>query len=81
MINAPFNPITGEGAIHERSEVYIEDFPIPTQHLPIAMLKVPLVKKLIKAGSIRTFITKTLKAEYTEEDKQKVIEQFVRIRI
>lgn len=81
LINAPFNPITGEGAIHERSEVYIEDFPIPTQHLPIAMLKVPLVKKLIKAGSIRTFITKTLKAEYTEEDKQKVIEQFVRIRI
>lgn len=81
LINAPFNPITGKGAIHERSEVCIEDFPIPTQYLPIAMLKVPLVKKLIKAGSIRTFITKTLKVEYTEEDKQKVIEQFVRIRI
>lgn len=81
LINASFNPITGKGAIHERSEVCIVDFPIPTQYLPIAMLKVPLVKKLIKAGSIRTFITKTLKAEYTEEDKQKVIEQFVRIRI
>ena len=81
LINAPFNPITGKGAIHERSEVCIVDFPIPTQYLPTAMLKVPLVKKLIKAGSIRTFITKTLKAEYTEEDKQKVIEQFVRIRI
>lgn len=81
VINAPFNPITGEGAILDREKVCIEDFPLPTQYLPKPMLKVPLIKKLIKAGSIRTFITNTLKSEYSEEDKQKVIEQFVRVRI
>lgn len=81
VINAPFNPITGEGAILDREKVCIEDFPLPTQYLPKSMLKVPLIKKLIKAGSIRTFITNTLKSEYSEEDKQKVIEQFVRVRI
>lgn len=81
LINAPFNPVTGEGAILERQRVCIEDFPMPTQYLPLSMLNVPLIKKLIKAGSIYKFITGTLKSEYSEEDKQKVIEQFVRIRI
>lgn len=79
--NAPFNPITGKGAILEREKVYIEDFPISTQYLPTSMMRVPLVKKLIKAGSIEAFITKVLKSEYTEADREKVIEQFIRIRI
>ena len=81
VINAPFNPITGEGSILDREKVCIEDFPLPTQYLPKSMLKVPLIKKLIKAGSIRKFITDTLKSEYTESDKLKVIEQFIRVRI
>lgn len=81
LIKAPFNPITGEGAILERKQVYIEDFPIPTQYLPLSMLNIPLIKKLIKAGSIRKFIESVLKCEYCDEDKQKVIEQVVRIRI
>ena len=80
-IYAPFNPITGEGAILERKEVIIEDFPIRSQHLPLEMMQVPLVKKLVKAKSIYRFITEVLKAEYTEEDRLKVIEQFVRVRI
>lgn len=81
LIKAPYNPVTGEGTILERQRVCIEDFPLPIQYLPLSMLNVPLIKKLIKAGSIRKFITGTLKSEYSEEDKQKVIEQFVRIRI
>lgn len=80
-IYAHFNPITGEGAILERKEVIIEDFPIRSQHLPLEMMQVPLVKKLVKAKSIYRFITEVLKAEYTEEDRLKVIEQFVRVRI
>lgn len=80
-IYAPFNSITGEGVILERKEVIIEDFPIRTQHLPLEMIQVPLVKKLVKAKSIYRFITEVLKAEYTEEDRLKVIEQFVRVRI
>lgn len=81
VINAPFNPISGKGSILDRKEVFIEDFPIPTQYLPVSMLKVPLIKKLIKAGSIRRFIEDSLKSKYTEADKQKVIEQVVRVRI
>lgn len=81
VINAPFNPISGKGSILARKEVFIEDFPIPTQYLPVSMLKVPLIKKLIKAGSIRRFIEDSLKSKYTEVDKQKVIEQVVRVRI
>ncbi len=45
------------------------------------MLKVSLVKQLVKAGSIKDFITGYLQSEYTEEDKIKVVEQFVRVRI
>lgn len=79
--NAPFNPITGKGAILERECVHIDDFPISTQYIPTSMMRVPLVKKLVKAGSIEAFITKVLKSEYTEADREKVIEQFIRIRI
>lgn len=80
-INAPFNPYSGKGAVGERERVVIEDFPIKEQWLPVQMLRVPLVKKLIKAKTIKAFIENVLKVEYTEEDKIKVVEQFVRIRI
>lgn len=80
-ITATFNPYTGEGAVGEREKVTIEDFPIPVQYLPKSMLSVKLIKSIIKAGSIKKFITNTLKVEYTEEDRLKVIEQFVRVRI
>ena len=81
VINAPFNPISGKGSILDRKEVFIEDFPIPTQYLPVSMLKVPLIKKLIKAGSVRNFLKDVLKVGYSETDRLKVIEQVVRIRI
>lgn len=81
VIYTPFNPISGKGSILDRKEVSIEDFPIKTQYLPLSMLDVPLIKKIIKAGSIRRFITNTLKVEYTEEDRLKVVEQFTRVRI
>lgn len=81
FIHRTFNPYSGEGAVGERVSVVIEDFPIRTQYLPVDMLNVPLVKKIVKAGSISKYITHVLKAEYTEEDKLKVIEAFVRVRI
>ena len=54
--NAKFNPITGEGSIGERTLVEIPDFPIRKQWLPKSMLRTPLVRKIIKAGSIRSFL-------------------------
>lgn len=79
-IRAKFNPITGEGSIGERKKIEIEDFPFPIQYVPLSMLKVPLVQQVIEAGSIRKFLEDYLNVEYSDEDKEKVIEQFVRIR-
>lgn len=79
-LHAYFNPITGEGAILEREKVVISDFPIQTQYLPRQMLRVPLVRQLTEAGSVDSFL-KTLTQHPTSSDREKVIEQFVRIRI
>lgn len=81
-IRAKFNPITGEGSIGERTKVGISDFPIPMQYLPKPMMSVPLVKQIVNAGSIEAFFYELTdgKLEYTEEEKQKIIEQFVRVR-
>lgn len=79
-ITAKFNPVTGEGSILEREEISISDFPFPKQFLPLSMLKVPLVKQLIRMGSLKNFIEKKLKLENTPENREAVIKQFIRIR-
>ena len=80
-INRVFDPISGMGSIGERAEVHIENFPLETQYLPVEMLNIPLVKLLSKSGSIKDFLLKELEVEsYEEEDRLKVIEQFVRLR-
>lgn len=80
LISAPFNPITGRGSIGERVMVEIPDFPLRQQWLPVEMTRVPLVSKIIKRGSLRAFITQDLKVDFSDEDRLKVIEQFVRLR-
>lgn len=79
-IYAKFDPISGEGSVGERKRVVIDDFPISVQWLPVEMLRVPLVRQIVECGSVRAFLTDNLNVEYTEEDRLKVIEQFVRIR-
>lgn len=78
--NSPFNPVTGRGSIGEREKVVIDGFPIKTQWLPKSMLTVPLVKKLLEHGNLDKFISETISEGYTDEDRLKVIEKFVRIR-
>ena len=79
-IYAKFDPVSGEGSVGERKRVVIDDFPISVQWLPVEMLRVPLVRQIVECGSVRAFLTNNLNVEYTEEDRLKVIEQFVRIR-
>ncbi len=79
-IYAKFDPVSGEGSVGERKRVVIDDFPISVQWLPVEMLRVPLVRQIVECGSVRAFLTDNLNVEYTEEDRLKVIEQFVRIR-
>lgn len=80
-IKAKFNPITGEGSIGERKKIVIEDFPFPVQYITETMMRVPLVRMLVEAGSIKKFLEEYMNTEYSDEDKEKVIEQFVRIRV
>lgn len=79
-IYAKFDPVSGEGSVGERKKVVIDDFPVSVQWLPVEMLRVPLVGQIVECGSVRAFLTDNLNVEYTEEDRLKVIEQFVRIR-
>ena len=79
-IYAKFDPVSGEGSVGERKRVVIDDFPISVQWLPVEMLRVPLVRQIVECGSVRAFLTDNLNVEYTEEDRLKVIEQFVRLR-
>lgn len=79
-IYAKFNPITGEGSVGKRKKVEISDFPLRFQWLPSEMLHVPLVKKLIKAGSVSRFLTDCLNVDDNEEECTKVIDQFIRLR-
>lgn len=80
-IKSKFNPITGEGSIGERKKIVIEDFPFHVQYIPKTMMRVPLVRQLVEAGSIKKFLEEYMNIEYSDEDKEKVIEQFVRIRV
>ena len=79
-INAVFNPITGEGSIGKRKKVRIKDFPLQEMYLPMAMLKVPLVRQIVKCGSIAMWLESEMEVEATDEEVHKVTEQLVRIR-
>ena len=79
VIYAKFDPITGYGSIGERKKVIIEDFPLRKQWLPVEMMRVPLVRQILKAGTLNDFLIE-IGSENIEDDRLKVIEQFVRLR-
>ena len=80
-ITAVFNPITGKNSTGKRVKVVIPDFPIETQWLPVRMMNIPLVKRIIAAGSFDAFMEEEFGEDYIYEDRQKAIESFVRLRI
>ena len=80
-IRHTFNPVTGEGSIGQREKVHIEDFPIPDMWLPASMTKIPLVRQIVKCGSIESWLEDKMDVEADEDEVHKVVEQLVRIRI
>lgn len=80
-----FNPITGEGSVGERVKFTLSDYPIATQWLPVEMMEEPFVKELQEAGSVHALVKKVITGssidEIYEEAYNKIVEQFVRIRI
>lgn len=83
QMHLPFNPVTGLGSVGKRKLVHIDDYPIPDQYLPVEMLDVPLVKQILKCGSISEYV-RMLDDEaglpFTQQDVSKCIEQFDRLR-
>lgn len=80
-IRQKFNPITGEGSILSRTKVCVSDISTPDLWLPDTMMDVPLVKRIVKAGSITEFYKKQFgEEECPEEEKEKIIKEFIRIR-
>ena len=77
---AKFDPVTGEGAIGKRVRVSIADFAIPVQWLPVEMMDIPLVKKLVKAGSIDKFLSSVMHVEPNDDDFIKVSRTLIRLR-
>lgn len=77
---AHFDPVTGEGSIGERVRVCISDFAIPVQWLPVEMMKIQMVKKLVKAGSIDKFLSSVLHVEPNDDDYIKVSRKLIRLR-
>lgn len=80
-IKAVFNPITGKNSTGRRVKVEIQGFPIEVQWLPERMMNIPLVKRLVAAGSFDVFMENEFGEDYTDEDRQKAIEGFVRLRV
>ena len=81
IINKTFNPLTGEGAVLDRIKLEISDYVFPIQYVPLEMMKNVFVQKLQEYGSIKSFLEDYLEVEYSEEEKEKVIKQFIKIRI
>ena len=77
---AKFDPVTGEGSIGKRVRVSIADFAIPVQWLPMEMMDIPLVKKLVKAGSIDKFLSSVMHVEPNDDDFIKVSRTLIRLR-
>ena len=77
-ISAKFNPVTGDGSIGKRTLLSIPDCPLPLQWVPDSMMRVPLVKKIVKAKTIEKFIESIGGAP---DDREKVIKQLVRVRM
>lgn len=77
---AHFDPITGEGSVGERARIEIADFAVPVQWVPVDMMKIPLVQKLVKAGSIKAFVENVLHDVASEENCTCVSRTFIRLR-
>ncbi|MBR5660574.1 MAG: terminase [Bacteroidales bacterium] len=82
-LRAEYDPVTGEGLAEllgeRRVRLDIPDFAIPTQWVPEAMMRNPLIKAVVKAGSIERYIA-SKKWVYGVPDKLEIERRIRRIR-
>ena len=76
-----FNPVTGRGAPGPRQKVKIPDGPIKVQYMPErCVLHNIFLKRVLKHGTIKKYITDELGWEYNEETYQDVCCALFRMR-
>lgn len=75
-----FNPVTGLGAPGERTEVFISDFPVKRQLMPVRCLDNLLLRKVIKRKSIAECLRYDLGMESDENNIRKMVFLICRVR-
>lgn len=80
VINAVFDPLTGQGSTGERTKVHISGMPTPDMWLPNEMPENTFISELIECGSVRKYIKK-LGFTYNQEVLDYIVEGYIRVRI
>lgn len=82
ILNAPFNPLTGEGAPLQRFPLYLGDYEIPVQWLPETMKDIPLICLLTESGGIEDAI-RHIGTKYAgcPESRKTLVQEFIKLRI
>lgn len=82
-LKADYDPVTGEGLDkfldEPRVQLAIPDFAIPLQWVPASMMRNKLIKEIVKAGSIKSYI-QTKKWKYGAPTEMEVERRIRRIR-
>lgn len=79
---APYNPATGVGCLHPRTTVTLCDAPIAVQEVPDTMLQhANWTRLLARAGSIDTFIIKTLHRKVSKQLRSDIWSLWIKERI
>lgn len=79
-INAPFDPVTGENSTGGRRKVHISDFPTPDMFLPVEMFGEELLRRLLKAKTVKNYM-RLNSIPYNQENMDLVVEAFIRVRV
>ena len=75
-MHSPFDPMTGEGAVGRRVRVEIDGLLPSVAWLPETMMHIPLVRRLMSAGSVAAF----LGCDDSDAARTEVIRLFIRLR-
>lgn len=76
-----FDPYTGEGCPDKREWIFIDDYFLPGQYVPVEMLDDAFIQALIAYGSIEEFITEFLNEKYNAENRKIVVRYIIQARI
>lgn len=77
---APFNPVTGEGSVGDRVELRIEDYDLPFQLVPKAMMQEPLIEHILDAGGIEDYLEQYYEEDDIDEARELVYKALIKIR-